>query len=56
MSRTYFYTILGLISTVVLASMLPNRLYQQNDRQFIVATLVTCALVLVALILFLEAI
>lgn len=54
MSRTVFYVVLGLVSLVVVASMLPNRFYEANDRQFMWATIVTCVIMLIALVLVFE--
>jgi hypothetical protein len=55
MSKTTFILILSLISLVVVASMLPNRWYSASDRQFIGATVITCIITLIALLLFFAA-
>jgi argininosuccinate lyase len=55
MSKTTFIVILSLISLIVFASMLPNSWYAASDRQFIWATVITCVLTLIALLLFFAA-
>ncbi len=51
MSRTTFIIILSLVSLIVGASMLPSSWYAANDRKFIGATVITCAVMLLALVL-----
>jgi len=55
MDKTTFITILSLVSVIILASMLPNSWYPASDRQFIWATVITCVLTLIALLLFFAA-
>jgi hypothetical protein len=56
MSKPIFLITLAIITVVVLASMLPNRFYAENDRTFMVATVVTGLATLVALALFFGAV
>ncbi|MFN3927402.1 MAG: hypothetical protein ACK4QL_08780 [Pseudanabaenaceae cyanobacterium] len=52
MSRTAFYLILGLVSLIVVASMLPNQFYEAKERYFIWATIATCGIMLIVLVWF----
>ncbi|MCS6958647.1 MAG: hypothetical protein RMK91_01185 [Pseudanabaenaceae cyanobacterium SKYGB_i_bin29] len=54
MSLPLFITTLVLLTVLVLAASLPNRVYAGNDRVFVIITLIFCFLTLGALVMFIK--
>ncbi|MFN3360678.1 MAG: hypothetical protein ACK421_04515 [Pseudanabaenaceae cyanobacterium] len=54
MNLPLFVATLVLLTLLVLAASLPNRLYAGNDRVFVLITLLFCVLTLGALVMFIK--